>query len=552
MRPVMSALCLAVLVGTVQAQGTLHVPVFGPVLTLDPHVSTDPSLLRVFAQLYEAPLSMRLDSDERAVLWPAVCELPMISKDGKTVTLRLAGEARFHDDPCFEQGEGRAVAVRDLAYSILRHADPRTRSPWWVPYLEGRIVGLDAWRDAALRPGGVADYDAPPGGLQVKGEALVIGLHAPYPQFPALLSQPWASIVPREAVNRSGLAEHPVGSGPFRFVEVDDHQSLQLARHPNYRRAGLPLLEGVAFDVVPDLDLQQRRFLQGDLHMIELWPQNEDAYLLPQGRMRPSMWNQGIRMANGVPLMVSYMVFNFRNKMLKIPEVRQAFHLALDRQRMLTDLYGVRALLSDGPIPPVFPEAAALKDLPFSYAERDVKRARELLAKAGFPGGEGLPEFIIDAPGVEDPGVREGLDRMLEDLAEAGIRAQLRIEDYPSFARRSATGDLQVAWLQWYADYPDAENFLLLFRSLRPGEDDSFNRGHYESAEYDALYRQMASMYPGPDRTALVRKMVAIVQRDLPWVFLAFPRAVTMVHKSVRGFRYNLLDYSLAEVSLAP
>ena len=195
---------------------------------------------------------------------------PEISEDLLTYTIRLKQGVHFVDDPAFEDGVGREVTADDVVYSIKRHFDPAMRGQGaWL--WQGRVAGLDEWKAAG------ADYGQPASGLVALDRyTLRIQLTKPYPQLLDSLAQGYASIVPREAVERYGkeFAMRPVGSGPFRLVSFDTSR-IVLERNPKFRQEPVDLeaegydpdtqggygLERIAGRSPPFVDLLQMDFI---------------------------------------------------------------------------------------------------------------------------------------------------------------------------------------------------------------------------------------------------------------------------------------------------
>ena len=161
---------------------------------------------------------------------------PEISEDGLTYTIRIKPGVRFIDDPSFEEGRGRELVAEDFVYSLKRQFDPATRpgGSWmWT----GRIVGLNEWKQAG------SNYDVEVSGLKaVSKYTIVITLIKPYPQLLDTLTQGFAAIVPREAIEYYGkeFAMHPVGSGPFRLISINTSKAV-LEKNPDFRQEPVDL-----------------------------------------------------------------------------------------------------------------------------------------------------------------------------------------------------------------------------------------------------------------------------------------------------------------------
>jgi len=547
-----SLVVMVCLVQALAAQSLLQVAAFRTPASLDPHLSSDPALQIFFAQLYESPLECPADASGFIRIQPSICEMPQTSEDGLSVTLTVRPGCRFHDDPCFPGGRGREIGPEDVAWMFMRHADPFVKSAYWAQFLQGRIVGLDAWREQSARDK-LADYDVNlVEGLKIQGRSLIIRLRERYPQLPALLTQTWASIIPREAVRRYGPdfgERHPVGSGPFRFVKKDTLGTYHFKRHDSYRISGKPLADEVRIAVMTSTEQQRKRFIEGALDLMELTPEDEKVFLT-RGRLRKKWRRKGVSFSLGPCLEVSYICFNTRAKFLSDPRIRGAFALAIDRERVVRDLFGVRGVVADSPIPTGFPESRLVEDKKARYRKKNPRRARELLAEAGFPGGEGLPEFLLDSPGAQrSEATMKAVTGIIKDLARVGIRARFRESEFGEWFSWAKRSDFHAAWLAWYADYPDAENFLTLFYGAQSLDAHGFNYGRYVNPAYDRLYDEFWKLDPGPRRNELVKRMVAVLRRDHPWVFVAYSRPAWLMSKGTGGAYLHRLNWSLRDVS---
>jgi len=117
---------------------------------------------------------------------------------------------------------------------------------------------------------------------------------------------------------------------------------------------------------------------------------------------------------------------------------------------------------------------------------------------------------------------------------------------------RCGRGDFQLAWLSWFADYPDVENFLALFRSGATLDRHGFNYGSYSNAEFDKLYDELCTLMPCRRRSEIIKTMVQIVRKDAPWVFLVHSRQIYLSRKGVAGLNHHVLNMSLRDITVAP
>jgi ABC-type transport system substrate-binding protein len=487
---------------------------------------------------------------------------PEISEDLLTYTIRLKQGVHFVDDPAFEDGVGREVTADDVVYSIKRHFDPAMRGQGaWL--WQGRVAGLDEWKAAG------ADYGQPASGLVALDRyTLRIQLTKPYPQLLDSLAQGYASIVPREAVERYGkeFAMRPVGSGPFRLVSFDTSR-IVLERNPKFRQEPVDLeaegydpdtqggygLERIAGRSPPFVDLLQMDFInepsarwnsftKGNEVQYTTVPNEQlDRVLASRSpvRLKPEYAERYHSFA-AIEAGFIFQVFNLnfpefgyhpdpvqeeRNKALRCAIVK-----AFDWEARNESFYGGIGAVYPGIIVPVVPEFD--DDLPRDSITRDVAGARRLLAENGWNAGN-LPVLTYGTTGG-----------VLSRLMFEQFRAWLKEIGYPTskvVLRQYATfGDISRAWKQselpwiakgWGLDYPDAENTLQLFYG--PNGSPGSNDANYRNPEYDRLYEQASVMLPSPERTAIYRRMNRMVIDDCVAVTGLSRKRIHLWHRDV-------------------
>jgi ABC-type transport system substrate-binding protein len=234
-------------------------------------------------------------------------------------------------------------------------------------------------------------------------------------------------------------------------------------------------------------------------------------------------------------------------------KLRQALSIAIDWEEFVkvfeSKAAGVPAM---GPVPPgvfgfradnvnrsVYDVVDGKPHLP--PTRKSIEEARRLLAEAGYPDGR---DAVSDRPLVLNydyqrqltPELKSEVDWMVKQFAKLGVQLEVRATDYNRFQEKAEKGSLQIFWWGWFADYPDAENFLFLLygpnsKALTDGNGE--NASNYRNDEFDRLFQRMKFMDDGPEKQAAIDRMLEIVQHDAPWAFGYNPFAGSVNHQWV-------------------
>lgn len=502
-----------------------------PVLMGDVYSSTEGG--KIYESLYD------YDPYKRPYeLVPNLAEsLPKISADGITYTIRLREDVKFQDSPAFPQGKGRLLEANDVIYSLKRLADPKvgTRA-WWL--LEGKIKGLDEWRKSA-------DYGQEVPGLQVvEKNTLRITLTKPFAMFTHLLAHPHAFIVSKEAVShfKEDFPLHPVGTGPFVLKEFSGNK-LVYEKNENFREkifpgngvdAGrkLPLSDKIIVHIMEESRSSWLSFLKGKLDILAVPPE----FL---GEKIPD--NQGLQTSMDSRLDFSYFGLNNRIKAFADRRVRQAMSLSYDRNDSNKIFYRGNNLIAQGPVPPQLTGHSENFSNPF--VKFDVARAKELLKEAGYPEGKGLPEFIVDI----DTGTLTRLmaEHFQQQMKRIGIRTKVVSQTFPELTNKITRNEHQIFFYSWSADYPDAENFLMLFtcKNVVPGP----NKANFCDPDFDRKFMEAISEKDPLKRSRSYEELNQKVALEMPVIFLFHRRRLTLLQKDVRNFLYTEFPFSQAQ-----
>ena len=249
-----------------------------------------------------------------------------------------------------------------------------------------------------------------------------------------------------------------------------------------------------------------------------------------------------------------YALLNMKHPLLGTNrKLRQALSCAYNPARYSEVFYdGVRPV-SEQLIPQGL--AGHRKDFKNPYGF-DLERGRRLIAEAGFPGG-------YDKDGNQltltlDFDAARSSERLqaefIKDCFEAlGIKIQIIENDFARLLQKQETGNYQIAaGSGWQADYPDPENFLMLFYSKNfppSGKNETF----FRNAEFDGLYEKMASMDEGPERLAITLRMADILAEECPIILNVQKSYYTLIQPWAQRTHANLqMELGLKYLPLDP
>ncbi len=380
------------------------------------------------------------------------------------------------------------------------------------------------------------DWDATIEGLKVTGShAFEIKLARPFPQLLFILAMGYTAVVPRECAEhyKNDFGNRAIGTGPFKLREWVRGSHLIYDKNPHYRDerypseatdefkargllkpAGkrIPFLDGIVF--IPYEQDQPRwlKFRVGDLDMAQVPAEFHDAVYTKQSKLRQSFQDDGVSYYNLPLLDFIYRGFNVEHPVTGRGErgkkVRQAISLAMDTAEISDAFYNNTVIRYDGPIPPGL--AGYEPGVTSPYRGPDLKKAKQLLKEAGYPNGKGLPtiEYHVN----RGSSTVEQAEMVTRQLKRIGIQVDVQATSFPELQDKMKNKKAQMFSLAWGADYPDAENFLQLFYG--PNKTPGSNKFNYDNPEYNRLYQQIRTMPPSDERTAIYKKMRAILIED--------------------------------------
>ncbi|MFN3883502.1 MAG: ABC transporter substrate-binding protein [Rhodocyclaceae bacterium] len=521
----------------------------------------------------------------------------------------------FHTLADFPNRGTRELVAEDYVYAIKRLAHPRLHSP--ILGLMGEyIVGLQELARELQKSALVERHDwldlrkwPLPGAEVIDRYRYRIRIKGKYPQFLYWLTMPFFAPMPWEADrfhSQPGMAEknltldwYPIGTGPYMLTENDPNARMVLERNPNFRgetypcegeesdrAAGLlddcgkplPFIDKVVFTREKEQIPYWNKFLQGYYDASGIASDSFDqAVQVGAGgevSLTPEMQAQGIRLSTSVATSTFYMGFNMLDPLIggngeAAKKIRQAIAIAIDQEEFISIFQNGRGIPAMSPLPPgIFgyrEGQAGINPVVYEWRDsvprrKDIAVARRLLAEAGWPDGRnartGEPLIINLDTTATGIGAKSRIDWLNKQFQKIGVQLVVRSTDYNRFQEKVRKGAVQLFYFGWNADYPDPENFLfLLYGPQGKVKHGGENAANYANPEYDRLFERMRAMENGPERQAIIDRMLAIVHEDTPWVWGFHPKDYSLRHAWLMNRKptkvgNNTLKYQRIDVAL--
>jgi peptide/nickel transport system substrate-binding protein/oligopeptide transport system substrate-binding protein len=459
--------------------------------SLDPAFSTDVPTGEVDALLFDN--LTQFDVEGRLI--PGLAKSWDVDSTGSRYVFHLRTDARFHD--------GRPVRAADVEASFLRALSPKSLGgrPWPLYPIQGA---------RAFNKGeapGVA-------GLVVTDDStIVMTLEEPLNIFPKLVAMPATGIVPTPTGDL--FDQSPIGSGPWRFVEWSHDDYIILARNPDYW-GQVPLADSMRIRIIPEPHTQAAEYERGGLTVVEI----------PFGETRRWEARRSGELKRRPTIRDLYIAINTTRGPLSDVRVRQALNLAVDIPTLLNSVMAGRGLQAHGVIPPGITGYDSARP-PYPY---DPDSARKLLAAAGHAGGLTLKLWRSQRP--EYARISQTVQ---QSLAAVGVQVEIVQRDASSARAAVRKGEADLFLTDWYADYPDPENFTFpLFNSRNAGT--GGNYAFLKDPVIDSLTVLIRTTVDEAEKARVARETDARIFALAPWIFLWHPVDLWALNPDVEGW----------------
>jgi oligopeptide transport system substrate-binding protein len=422
--------------------------------------------------------------DKNGTPIPGQAESCDISDDGLTYTFHLRDGLKWSD--------GTDLRASDFVYSWNRAISPDTAADY--SYMFDVIEGYNE---------GTLNVTAP------DDKTLVVKLYNKVPYFLELTAFPTYSPVRQDIIVANGDAwatkpETYIGNGPYKISEWVPNGYIKYVKNEyywNYEKLGPA---SIKFVLMEDDSAILNAFQTGEILFADSMPNEEIANWAD----KPEFHKEG-------QLGTYYISFNVKKAPLDNVKVRQALTLAIDREMICVEIGQagqvpagayVSTGLSDADSKKEFREVGGDYYDPYDY-EGNVEKAKQLLAEAGYPNGEGLPiiEYLYN-----EASVHQLIAEALQDMwGKIGVKIEIAAQEWQTFLNTRKNGEYSIARNGWLSDYNDPISMLDMWVSGSGNND-----AQWENAQYDELIKKVKSSSDQEERMKLMHEAEDLIFAD--------------------------------------
>ena len=429
---------LAGFAGTAQAAGTLVYCSEGSPAGFDSAQYTagtdfDAGANNVFNPLVQFPRGETLAS-------PALAEKFDVSDDGLVYTFHLRKGVKFHTTRYFTPT--RDFNADDVVFTFDRLGNKENAFnkayPVEFPYfsdmgLAENIKSVEKVDDYTVKMT-LAKNDA----SFIQTMAMPIG---------SIYSAEYAAQLLKDG-KAEMINQQPVGTGPFVFERYQKDASIRYKANKEYwDKSDMPMVDNLIFAITKDASVRQQKLKAGECNVMS-YPLPADIDNLKQDSKLNVLSNPGFN--------VGFIYYNTEKKPFDSADVRVALDTAMNKEAIIKAVYGGQGQLAPNPMPPTqwsFNKDIKVRDL-------DVEKAKELLAKAGYPDGFEATLWSLPVQRPYNPNGRLMAELVQADWAKIGVKVNIMTYEWGEYLKRAKAGEHDIVMVGWTGDNGDPDNWL--------------------------------------------------------------------------------------------
>ena len=465
--------------------------------TMDPYDANDTLSQAVVKSFYQGLYGF----DHTMKMVPVLAESHEVTKDGLVYTMKLKQGIKFHDGSDFN-----AAAVK---VNFDRVTNPENKLKRYNLYKN--IVKTEVVDPYTVR----------------------FTLKEQFSPFLNSLAHPSAVMISPTALAKlgKGIAQAPVGTGPFKFVEWKQTDYMKVEKFAGYWRKGYPKVDTITWRPVVDNNTRAAIMQTGEAHFTFPVPYEQAEVL----KTKPA-----IELTAAPSIVHRYLSMNVLQKPFDNVKVREAINYAINKEALIKVAFSGYAIPAEGVLPNGVEYAVKLGPWPY-----DPAKARELLKEAGYPNG--FESTIWSA--YNHTTAQKVIQFLQQQLGQVGIKVQVqaleagqRVEKVES-AQDPATAPVRMYYVGWSSSTGEADwamRPLLASESFPPK---MFNTAYYKNDAVDADIAKALNTTSVAEKTKLYTDAQQRIWKDAPWAFLATEQLLSARSKNLSGF-YVMPDAS--------
>lgn len=491
--------------------GSLVVSTFSDIVSINPiyvqDTSSGDAQYFVFANLYDLDRNGKVAAEP----WSLAAELPEISADGLSYTVKLKPEAKWND--------GTPVSADDIIFTYNTMKNPDAGSP------------------------GISVTDKIDTITKVDDKTVTFKLKQVYAPFIYSLYQSLAPYHILKDVPVTELQKNPYGSdltktvtnGPWKWTEWNKGQYLTFEADPNYWGSVKPHIQKITYKIYADQNTEVQALIKGDADMTSA---------VPLTLLDTVKGNKDINVLLAPGPQYEYLAFNFKDdnfpdkySPFKGQKTRQAIAYALNRQGMIDNILKGTGTLMNSPFLPT--SWANPGDAATNYTY-DAEKAKQLLAEDGWVAGkDGIlvkdgHRFSFELQYNSGNSRREAVAAVIQqNLKDVGIEVKTTALDFATWVDQNLNpGKFEAALGAWSLSNPDPDAESIFSSKYYPPAGQ--NNIWYKNEKLDQLWVDGYSTVDQAKRAEIYKQIGTEISNDLPYVFLyqyGTPEAInTKVH----------------------
>lgn len=457
--------------------------------TLDPYDANDTLSQSVAKSFYQGLFGL----DTSMKIKPVLAESYQVSDDGLVYTFKLHPKITFQDGTLFD---ANAVKV-----NLDRASNPES-------HLKRSNLFTDIKSTQVVDP------------LTVK-----VTLTQPFSAFIYTLAHPSAVMISPSALKKYGkeIGFHPVGTGPYQFVNWNQTDALTVKKWPDYWQKGLPKLDSIVWRPVADNNTRAAMLQTGEADF---------AYPIPYEQAPKLKANSKLQVVSWPSIMQRYISLNVTQQPFDNPKVREALNYAINREALTKVAFAGYAIPATGIVPPSITNAQRYPAIAY-----DPAKARELLKEAGYP--QGFTTTLWSSH--NNSTAQKVLQFTQQQLAQVGIKAKVTAMDAGQRAAQveekgQKESAVRMFYTGWTASTGEANWALTPLFATSSWPPAIFNTAFYSNPQVDKDLTDALHATDNAKKQALYKDAQDKIWHDQPWIPLVVEKLVSANNKALSGF----------------